>query len=73
MEKIIGNVDKPSLSIEDTTPIVCECGNKYFTEVLEVRKISKLIIGAPNDQLVHIPGLMCTKCQKVLNLDEIIK
>ena len=68
-EKIIGKA--PKFSLDDTEPVKCECGCNHFIEVIELRKISKLLVGAPEDQLVNVPALMCAKCHKILDLENV--
>lgn len=41
----------------------CEkCGNVYFSEKYIMKRVSKLLIGAPEDQFVPINILVCDKC-----------
>lgn len=50
-------------SIKDSTPIVCdECGNDKFTEVVLLRRLSKLLIGSQKDLIVPINVFACSKC-----------
>lgn len=67
----MNNMNQPKIDMDQTTPVTCECGNEYFIEVISLRKISKLLIGAPDDQLVNVPGLKCTKCDKILNIEKV--
>tara|TARA_Y100000389_G_scaffold86549_1_gene83233 strand:+ start:485 stop:700 length:216 start_codon:yes stop_codon:yes gene_type:complete len=54
------------IDINNTTEIVCEeCGSKFFTEVMTLRKASKLLTGAANDQIVPIPVIRCADCGHV--------
>lgn len=54
------------MSLENSKPVTCEsCGNDTFVEVLYIRKISKLLTGAPEDALVPIPSFACSKCSHV--------
>ena len=60
----IGNSSRPS--IKDSTPIVCEeCGSDKFTEHYLMRRIPKLLIGAPKDVIVPINVFACSKCGHV--------
>jgi len=52
----------PQIDITATTPIVCECGNPTFKEVMYIRKESRLMSGLPEDRLVPIQLLVCGKC-----------
>lgn len=65
-----GNQDSFSqrIDINNTTEITCEeCGSKFFTEVMTLRKASKLLTGAANDQIVPIPVIRCADCGHVNN------
>jgi hypothetical protein len=70
MKENIGKV-KTNIDFSQTTPVKCECGNEHFIEVISLRKVSKLLIGAPKDQLINLPGLMCTKCNKIMDMEKI--
>ena len=52
----------PQVDITATTPLTCECGNETFKEVMYLRKESRLMSGLPEDRLVPIQLLACTKC-----------
>jgi hypothetical protein len=43
----------------------CECGSIMFTQTVSIKRISKLLTGAPNDEVVEIPLLKCDSCGKV--------
>jgi uncharacterized Zn finger protein len=63
-----GNQDSFSqrIDINNTAEITCEeCGSKFFTEVMTLRKASKLLTGAANDQIVPIPVIRCADCGHV--------
>jgi hypothetical protein len=49
-----------------TTPIVCECGNPTFKEVMYIRKESRLMSGLPEDRIVPIQLMACDKCGELL-------
>jgi hypothetical protein len=53
---------------KNSTPIKCEnleCENDTFREVMYIRRISKLITGAPNDSYMPIPTYQCSKCSHI--------
>ena len=55
-----------NISLDKTTPLTCDkCGSEIFNEVLFVRKISKILIGAPQDALYPIPVFACALCNHV--------
>lgn len=55
---------KVDMSLAKT--IACEaCGNETFVEVLYIKKLSKLVTGAPNDALIPVPSFACAKCHNV--------
>ena len=54
-----------------TTPIVCEgCGHNMFKEALLIRKESRFASGLPDDRIVPIALMICSKCE--LPLEEFI-
>lgn len=62
------NPSKQQIRIDfsNTTPIVCdECGNDTFIEIVYLRKVSKLLTGSSEDQLIPIPSYACAKCHHV--------
>lgn len=62
----MSNLPKLNISLDKTTPIVCEeCGNSIFQEGVLLRKASKILIGAQQDALVPIPVFTCSKCGHV--------
>jgi hypothetical protein len=52
----------PQVDITATTPLVCDCENETFKEVMYLRKESRLMSGLPEDRLVPIQLLACGKC-----------
>jgi hypothetical protein len=52
----------PRVDISATSPLVCECGNETFKEVMYMRKESRLMSGLPTDRLVPIQLIACDKC-----------
>jgi hypothetical protein len=72
MKKTVGQQQqggaKVNIDFKKTTPIVCdneECTNDMFMPAMKFRKISKLLAGTPNDQIVPIQVFMCTACGNV--------
>lgn len=53
-------------SFENTNPVVCEkCEGGYFTQVLALRKASKLLTGQDKDSYLPIPVFACIECNHV--------
>jgi len=51
------------ISLENSTGILCdECKNDTFTEVVYLRRVSKLLTGSPDDMIMNIPVFACSKC-----------
>ena len=62
----LGNQQQPNISIDKTTPIICEeCENDTFVQALFLRKISPLLTGTGQEGVVPVPTFMCTKCNHV--------
>jgi hypothetical protein len=54
------------VGLENSTAIVCdECGSQTFKEVTYLRRISRLLTGAPEDMIVPIPAFACSNCNHV--------
>lgn len=56
----------PRVDISATTPIFCECGNSTFTDVMYLRKESRLMSGLPEDRLVPIQLVACKSCGELV-------
>ena len=54
-EKKINPLDLPNVKCE-------ECENLFFEKVTIIKKISKLLTGSPEDQLVPMETYVCAKC-----------
>jgi predicted RNA-binding Zn-ribbon protein involved in translation (DUF1610 family) len=51
---------------KDGTSIVCdECGNRTFSNVFYLFKVSKFLTGEPQDTVAPVPTFACTKCGNV--------
>jgi hypothetical protein len=56
------------VDLSKTSSIVCkECGNQAFKEAMLVRKESRFISGLPDDRVVPIALVVCTKCETPLD------
>ena len=54
---------QPRVTMKDTSEVKCdECGNTAFTEAVMMRKVSRLLTGAPKDSYVPIPVFLCSAC-----------
>ena len=55
-----------NIPLSQTTPLICEnCGSEIFHEVLYVRKISKILLGATQDSLQPVAVFACVRCHHV--------
>lgn len=64
------NANKMNVNIDlsKSIPVVCEsteCGGELFMSAMKFRKLPKLLIGTPEDQLVPIQVFVCMKCGEV--------
>ncbi len=53
---------------KNSTAVKCQnegCENELFKEVVYIRKVSKLITGAPNDSYIPIPVFQCSVCSHI--------
>ena len=56
------------VNLSNSTAIACkECGGKIFVEGTIIRKISKLLTGAPQDMIIPIPIYLCGDCGEVID------
>ena len=52
-----------SITLKDTTSVECdECKNTTFNEAMVMRKVSRLLTGAPKDSYVPVPVFLCSAC-----------
>jgi len=57
---------KPKIDLKQQPTVECEnCQNKYFKEVVLIKKVSKILTGSGDDTLVPFPTYMCEKCGHV--------
>ena len=55
-----------NIDINKTTPIKCEeCDSQYFTEVIMLRKASRIMLATSQDQVVPINVIRCADCGHV--------
>jgi DNA-directed RNA polymerase subunit RPC12/RpoP len=53
----------PQIDIKKTTPIVCDsCSNDVFISAMKFRKVSKILAGMPDDQIIPVQVFICTSC-----------
>ena len=58
--------EKPNIDLKKQPTVICEkCGSMYFKEVTLIKKVSKLLLGTPNDTMVPFPTYMCNDCGHV--------
>ena len=51
------------VNVMDAPNVKCEeCGKIYFEKVTVIKKISKLLTGSPEDQLVPMETYVCRSC-----------
>jgi hypothetical protein len=56
------------VDLTKTSAIICqECGNQSFKEAMLVRKESRFISGLPDDRIVPVALIVCTKCEAPLD------
>lgn len=65
------NFQQPQMSAEQvfsqSTGITCDgCGSMFFEASVIFRKVSKIVTGTPNDQLVPIMAYRCQDCLQPL-------
>jgi len=58
-------MEKPKINVNDLPWMECDCGGKVFDQMLMFKKISRLLTGAPKDEFMDVPVLICTSCKNV--------
>ena len=54
------------VNVEEQPNVECEnCKNIFFDKVTVIKKISKLLVGTPDDQLVPMETYKCTECGNI--------
>ena len=57
---------KPKLDLKQQPTISCEnCNKIYFKEVVQIKKVSKILTGSSEDTIVPFPTYMCESCGHV--------
>jgi hypothetical protein len=52
-----------NITLKDTTGVECdECKNTTFNEALVMRRVSRILTGAPKDSYIPIPVFLCSSC-----------
>ena len=62
------NKEQPGLNVDfsQTTAEVCEeCGNKTFTQVYLIRKLSALLSPTGTEAKIPLPVFACSKCNHI--------
>jgi len=61
-----GGGQQVKINVADQPNIECEnCENIFFDKVTVIKKISKLIVGTPEDQYVPMETYKCTECGNI--------
>ena len=58
----------PKIDINKTVAVTCdnpECNNDMFMQALKFRKVSKLLAGTPEDQIIPVAVYICTACGSI--------
>lgn len=65
----------PSVNLMELDSYKCpECGCEEFKRVIYLKKIPGIMIGSGGgNEIYPVPMYKCTKCGKILNLDEVYK
>jgi uncharacterized Zn finger protein len=59
-------LDKPKINLREVPTIKCEqCGGIYFREVIYLKLVPKLLVGAQEDTTVPFPIYKCDSCGHV--------
>ena len=70
MNTDLGNIGQGGqqiqINVKDAVNVECEnCENIFFDKVTVIKKISKLLVGTPEDQYVPMEIYKCTECGNI--------
>jgi hypothetical protein len=74
MQKKVGQ--QQQIDIKKTTAILCdnkECNGDMFMSAMKFRRVSKILTGTKDDQIIPVTVFMCVSCGTVnreFDLDE---
>lgn len=53
----------PNMLLTQSKPEICpNCDGNFFRQTFMFRRVSKILVGAPQDQLIPIPVFRCDDC-----------
>lgn len=52
-------------ALMDAPWMTCECGGISFTQIIMIKRISKLMTGGAHDSVMEIPMFKCEDCNKM--------
>jgi DNA-directed RNA polymerase subunit RPC12/RpoP len=57
----------PGFDINDIDPIECkECSGQFFRQVMMLKVVPKLVVGAQKDVVVPMPAFRCDDCGAII-------
>lgn len=57
---------KLNINFAEQPTVVCEeCGNKFFKKVTVMKRVSKLLTGSAQDEIVPLETYACESCSHV--------
>lgn len=65
INKQIPQNHKVNIDLVQQKKITCECGNKFWQEVVLATKVPGIMVGGTQDQLVLVKILQCIDCKKI--------
>lgn len=51
---------------DDFRPVNCKCGSDLYLPAFKFKKVSKLLTGAPQDQIIPLEVFVCSSCGQIL-------
>ena len=66
MQKKVGQ--QQQIDIKKTTAVICDnenCSSDMFMSAMKFRKVSKIIAGTKDDQIIPVQVFMCVSCGNV--------
>jgi len=66
----MGRTTTKLLDEKQTRAVLCQkCGSEVFLTGMKLKRVSKILVGSPNDLFVNLPVVYCAKCQFVIQDD----
>ncbi len=63
---------KEEISIKDTKEVTCSCGSTLFKQLASMREVPAALTGTQRIEYIPVSVMVCNKCEKVFERNQII-